>query len=133
LRKELYSTPAHDLIGMIETQEITVEELVSAILDRINAMEKDIHAYITVTASEALKKAREIDAKLKRNQPVGKLKGIPIAIKDNICTEGVRTTCGSKMLENYYPPYDATVVKRIKDADGIIVGKTNMDEFAIGV
>jgi len=95
-------------------------------------VEEKINAFITPTFKEAKEKAREIDRKVSRGENVGRLAGVSIAIKDNICTLNIRTTCASKMLENFIPPYDATVIERLKHEDAIIIGKTNMDEFAMG-
>ncbi len=95
-------------------------------------MEEKINAFITPTFKEAKEKAREIDRKVSRGENVGRLAGVSIAIKDNICTLNIRTTCASRMLENFIPPYDATVIERLKHEDAIIIGKTNMDEFAMG-
>lgn len=113
-------------------KEISAREIVESHFNRIEKMENDINAFITLTKEDALKTADRIDEKVKNGEKLGLLAGIPIALKDNISTKDIRTTCGSKMLENYIPPYEATVVERIKREDGIIVGKTNMDEFAMG-
>ena len=120
------------MVSKIKSQEITSEELVSSYVDAINEREKDVNAFLTLMCDEAIKKAKEIDEKIKNGERTGKLAGIPIAIKDNICTEGVKTTCASKMLEDFIPPYDATVIKKLIAEDAVIIGKTNMDEFAMG-
>ena len=101
-------------------------------MDNIEKEDEKIKAYITVCKEEALKKADEVQAMFDAEKEMGALAGIPIAIKDNICTKGVRTTCASKMLENFIPPYDASVMKKIEATNAIILGKTNMDEFAMG-
>ena len=111
---------------------LTVPEVVKAFLDNIEKEDEKIKAYITVCKEEALKKADEVQAMFDAEKEMGALAGIPIAIKDNICTKGVRTTCASKMLENFIPPYDASVMKKIEATNAIILGKTNMDEFAMG-
>jgi len=121
-----------ELARKIRSQEVSAEEYVSACYDRIRKVERKIHAFITLTEELALEKAREIDSKIRQNQQVGSLAGIAIAVKDNICTKGIRTTCASKMLEDFVPPYDATVVERLKAEDVIILGKSNLDEFAMG-
>ncbi|MDE1816869.1 MAG: aspartyl/glutamyl-tRNA amidotransferase subunit A, partial [Thaumarchaeota archaeon] len=101
-------------------------------IDRIKTVENKIHAYITVNDHDALNKAKLLDKKIQAKEKIGTLSGIPISIKDNICTAGLRTTCASKMLENFISPYDATVVSRLKQEDAIITGKVNLDEFAMG-
>ncbi len=101
-------------------------------LKRINAANKDLHAFLSMFTERALEKARELDKKRANNQPLGKLAGIPIAIKDNIQIKGEITTCASKFLENYRAPYDATVIRLLEEEDAILIGKTNMDEFAMG-
>ena len=101
-------------------------------MKKLKKNESIVNAFLTLTCNEALAKAKEIDEKIKNGEALGKLAGIPIAIKDNICTEGLKTTCASKMLEDFIPPYDSTVVKKLLAEDAIIIGKTNMDEFAMG-
>ncbi|MFA5794812.1 MAG: Asp-tRNA(Asn)/Glu-tRNA(Gln) amidotransferase subunit GatA [Candidatus Brocadiia bacterium] len=117
---------------LILDKKASAQEVVSELLKHIKSADHKIKAYLTLCEEQALKQAKLIDEKIAAKQPVGALAGIPIAIKDNICTEGVRTTCASKILGNFIPPYDATVIKKIKAADGIIIGKTNLDEFAMG-
>ncbi|WP_455369076.1 Asp-tRNA(Asn)/Glu-tRNA(Gln) amidotransferase subunit GatA [[Eubacterium] cellulosolvens] len=123
---------ASEVASKIRTQEITAEEYVNKCYERIKEVEDKIHAFITLTENIALEKAREIDSRIHRNEEVGQLAGVAVAVKDNICINGVRTTCASKMLENFVAPYDATVVERLKSQDAILIGKTNMDEFAMG-
>ncbi|MEM3194366.1 MAG: Asp-tRNA(Asn)/Glu-tRNA(Gln) amidotransferase subunit GatA, partial [Candidatus Bathyarchaeia archaeon] len=113
-------------------QEITAEDYIESIISRIRRLDEKINAFITPNFEEALERAREIDRRISRGEVVGRLAGVAIAIKDNICTLNLRTTCASRMLENFIPPYDATVVERLKREDAIIIGKTNMDEFAMG-
>ena len=113
-------------------KEISSTEVLDAHLDIIDKKEKDINAFITLDREGAIKEASRVDKKIKNGEELGAIAGLPIAIKDNIITKNLRTTCGSKMLENFNPPYDATVVKKIREAHGIILGKTNMDEFAMG-
>jgi len=108
------------------------EECVESVIERIHEVESKVHAYITIDEEEARRKAKQIDERIREKKPVGRLAGILVAVKDNMCTQGIRTTCSSRMLENFTPPYDATVVERVKRADGIVIGKTNMDEFAMG-
>ena len=121
-----------ETVEKIKSGEITSEALVKEYIDTIKEKEDTIGAFITLCTDEALKRARAIDEKIKKGESTGALAGIPIAIKDNICTEGVKTTCASKMLGDFVPPYDATIIKKIIAEDGIIIGKTNMDEFAMG-
>jgi aspartyl-tRNA(Asn)/glutamyl-tRNA(Gln) amidotransferase subunit A len=123
---------AHELLPMIRRKEVTVEEAVTETLHRIAAIDGTIQAYITVAGEQALGKAKEADARLAKGEPARPLEGLPVAIKDNICTKGLRTTSASRYLEDFIPPYDATVVRRLEDAGAIIVGKTNLDEFAMG-
>ncbi|RLG69164.1 Asp-tRNA(Asn)/Glu-tRNA(Gln) amidotransferase subunit GatA, partial [archaeon] len=119
----------NDIINGVED----CREIVAKIYEKIEKVEKDVRAYITLLDRDKVeKKAEEIAKRIERGEKVGKLAGIPIAVKDNISTAGMRTTCASRMLKNYTPIYDATVITRIKKEDGIIIGKTNMDEFAMG-
>lgn len=112
--------------------EISSVEIIKAHIENIEEKEKDINAFISFDKEKSLEAAKEIDRKLKNKENLGVLAGLPISVKDNIITKDFRTTCGSKMLENFLPPYDATVIEKIKKQDGIIIGKTNMDEFAMG-
>lgn len=123
---------AFEMKQMIHEKEVSSRQLIEAHFNKIDELEKSINAFITLNKEEALKAADRIDKKIKNGEKIGLLAGIPIGVKDNIMTKNLRTTCGSRMLENFIPPYDATVVERIKSADGIIIGKTNMDEFAMG-
>lgn len=107
-------------------------EITKAYLDRARKFDGSIKAFISLNEDAALRDAEAIDARMLKGEEVGLLAGIPIAIKDNICTRGMKTTCASKMLEDFVPSYDATVVKKLKEAGAIIIGKTNMDEFAMG-
>jgi aspartyl-tRNA(Asn)/glutamyl-tRNA(Gln) amidotransferase subunit A len=127
-----YSLSASEVHLKILTQEITAEECIASIYDRIAKVEDKIHAFVTTAKDLALKTAREIDRRIGKGEAVGMLAGVPIAVKDNICTKEIRTTCSSRMLENFTPPYDATVIEKIRSECAVIVGKTNMDEFAMG-
>lgn len=129
---ELYSMTAHELITKLREKELSSEEITKSYLDRIHKVEDKVKSYITISDDEAIKKAKEIDNKRMNGEELNILAGIPIAIKDNICTQGLRTTCASKMLENFIPPYDATVMNKINDANMVVLGKLNMDEFAMG-
>ena len=130
--KSICEMTAEEIGKAYREKTLTVPEVVKAFLDNIEKEDEKIKAYITVCKEEALKKADEVQAMFDAEKEMGALAGIPIAIKDNICTKGVRTTCASKMLENFIPPYDASVMKKIEEANAIILGKTNMDEFAMG-
>ena len=123
---------ATDFVSQAKAGTISVEEFVAKTIDRIKLVEEKVHAFITVDSQNALAKAKEIDKKLRTKERVGICFGMPVSIKDNICTAGMKTTCASKMLENFVAPYDATVVSRLKSEDAIIVGKVNLDEFAMG-
>ena len=130
--KSICEMTAEEIGKAYREKTLTVPEVVKAFLDNIEKEDEKIKAYITVCREEALKKADEVQAMFDAGKEMGALAGIPIAIKDNICTKGVRTTCASKMLENFIPPYDASVMKKIEATNAIILGKTNMDEFAMG-
>ena len=121
-----------ELVNKIQSKEISCEEVVSYYIKNIKEKEDDINAFLLLQEEKALKKAKELDEKIKKGEKVGKLAGIPIAIKDNLCTKGITTTCASKMLEDFLPPYDATVIKKLQQEDAILIGKTNLDEFAMG-
>ena len=121
-----------ELVKQIKSGEITSESVVKEYIESIEEKDSTINAFLLINKEEALKKAKEIDEKVIRGERLGALAGIPIAIKDNICTKGLKTTCSSKMLEDFVSPYDATVIKKLMEEDAIIIGKTNMDEFAMG-
>ncbi|OPZ74808.1 MAG: Glutamyl-tRNA(Gln) amidotransferase subunit A [Firmicutes bacterium ADurb.Bin456] len=130
---QLHTLPVRRLGELLERKEVSSEELTSAFLKRINEMEDKINAYITVAREEeALAQARSIDRKRGQGERLSPLAGIPVAISDNICTKGIKTTCASKMLEGFIPPYDASVLERLKEAGAIIAGKCNLDEFGMG-
>lgn len=129
---DMMTLTAHELIEKLGAKEISSEEVTKAYIDRIETVDQEVMAYITVASEEAVEEARDVDTRRVAGEKLGRLAGIPLAIKDNICTHGMKTTCGSRMLENFYPPYDATVIKRLKDEGAVILGKLNMDEFAMG-
>lgn len=129
---ELYARPAHALRQMLDRGEISSVELTKSLIERIEAVDGAIGSYLAIRVEEALKEAEEADRRIREQRDVGPLTGIPVSLKDNICTEGTRTTCASRMLENFVPPYDATVVARLKAQGAPILGKLNMDEFAMG-
>ncbi len=128
---KLYELTIHEACGLLKKREISSQELTSAVLDRIESVEKKVDAYITIAAETAIKQAELADKEISRGN-ISPLTGIPVAVKDLICTKGLRTTCASRMLENFTPQYDAFVIKKLKKAGAVIVGKTNMDEFAMG-
>ena len=128
---ELYKLTIHELKEKLKRREISAKELTLEFIKRIERVEKDIHSFITLTKDDALKQAEDIDNKINAGKDLPLL-GIPLAIKDLICIRGVRTTCGSKILSNYIPPYDATVIKKMRESGAIFLGKLNMDEFAMG-
>jgi aspartyl-tRNA(Asn)/glutamyl-tRNA(Gln) amidotransferase subunit A len=107
-------------------------EIAQEALDRIQALEPKLHSFLQVTTDYALKQAAQVDAKIAAGEEIGLLAGIPIGIKDNICTQGIPTTCASRILENFVPPYEATVTQKLMAAGTVMVGKTNLDEFAMG-
>ena len=129
---DITNLTVHELQEKLEKKELTSEEIVQAYIDRINAKEKDVKAFVTTLCDEALKEAKEIDEKRKNGEKLSSLAGIPIGIKDNMCTKGVKTTCSSRMLENFVAPYNATVVEKLNEENLIDLGKLNMDEFAMG-
>ncbi len=116
----------------IKNREISAKELVRMAADEIEKRDGEINSFITVDIERALVKAEEIQRKLKCGESAGLLAGLPVSVKDNICTKGMKTTCGSRMLYNFIPPYNAEVIDRLEASGAIIIGKTNMDEFAIG-
>ena len=130
--KPPYQMTARETVESIHNGDITSEEVVHSVFDRISDVEERVHAYISLEKAQALERARTIDKKLTQGKPLGKLVGLCIAVKDNICTHTFPTTCGSRMLETYTPPYNATVVDALLEQDAIIIGKSNMDEFAMG-
>jgi len=131
-RPMLHQLTIHELHEKLVKKEVSATEILQAVLRRVDEVEGRVGAYLTLTPESALSQAQAVDQALARGEPIGSLAGIPIALKDNLCTEGIRTTCSSKILENFVPPYDATVVSRLKAAGAVLLGKTNLDEFAMG-
>nr|BFD93382.1 Asp-tRNA(Asn)/Glu-tRNA(Gln) amidotransferase subunit GatA [Kitasatospora sp. Xyl93] len=129
---ELIRFTAAETAGAIAKGEVSAVEVAQAHLDRIDAVDKKVNAFLHVDTEGALAAARAVDAKRAKGEELGPLAGVPLALKDVFTTKGIPTTCGSKMLEGWIPPYDATLTSRLKGADVVILGKTNMDEFAMG-
>ena len=128
---ELYQLTIHELLDRLRVGETTSVAITASVFGRIDTVEKEVHAYITLMRETALAEAERADERIRKGE-IGALTGIPVALKDIFCTKGVRTTCGSRILENFIPPYDATVVEKLRAAGAVFTGKTNMDEFAMG-
>src|SRR5713101_90121 len=126
------SLTVHELGERFRRRELTPSEATRAYLARIDALDPQVRAFLTVTREEALRGAADADARFRAGTPRGPLDGVPIALKDVLCTRGIRSTCGSRILERFVPPYDATVVARLYGAGAVLLGKLNMDEFAMG-
>src|SRR3990172_9548657 len=129
---ELTGLTIHELQGLLRRQEVTAKQILMAFLKRIAQVEGKIQAYMAVTGLEALRMASRLDRRRHAGEDAGPLAGIPLAIKDVICTQDVPTTCSSRILDGFIPPYDATVMRRLNQAGMVLLGKTNMDEFAMG-
>jgi aspartyl-tRNA(Asn)/glutamyl-tRNA(Gln) amidotransferase subunit A len=128
----LYDLTLKEVSDKLSKKEITSVELTNEILNRVNEVEPKVDSFLTLTSELALKQAKAIDEKRAKGEKLSPLAGVPMAVKDNICTDGIKTTCASKMLESFVPPYNATVVNRLFNSGAVMVGKTNMDEFAMG-
>lgn len=128
---ELCELTIHELLDRLGAGETTSTEITESVFRRIAGVEKRVHSFITLLEESAMEAARKEDMEIRQGarKPLG---GIPLAIKDLLCTKGIRTTCGSRILENFIPPYDATVIRKLRNAGAVFVGKTNMDEFAMG-
>ncbi|MDZ8029359.1 MAG: Asp-tRNA(Asn)/Glu-tRNA(Gln) amidotransferase subunit GatA [Nostoc sp. SerVER01] len=121
-----------ELHEQLVKKERSAVEITQEALERIQALEPKLHSFLCVTAERALEQAGTVDAKIAAGEEIGLLAGIPVGIKDNMCTKGIPTTCGSRILENFVPPYESTVTQKLADAGAVMVGKTNLDEFAMG-
>jgi aspartyl-tRNA(Asn)/glutamyl-tRNA(Gln) amidotransferase subunit A len=131
-KMEIFNKSANEIKKEIINKNISCKETLDETYKKIKYENKNINAFITLTEDLAYKKAKELDEKISKGEKIGRLAGVPIAIKDNICVEGIKTTCGSKILENFIAPYNATIIEKLNQEDAIIIGKTNMDEFAMG-
>ncbi|MBU4532157.1 MAG: Asp-tRNA(Asn)/Glu-tRNA(Gln) amidotransferase subunit GatA [Eubacteriales bacterium] len=129
---ELCELTANELHRMLTGKDVRAEEICLSVFRRIDKTEDQVKAYLALHPEEALEQARAVDRKIAKGEEISPLAGIPIALKDNLCTKGHRTTCASKILYNFVPPYNATVVDKLNGQDVVIIGKTNMDEFAMG-
>jgi aspartyl-tRNA(Asn)/glutamyl-tRNA(Gln) amidotransferase subunit A len=132
LANELYQLTIHEAHELLKQRKISSTELTKSVLKRLAEVEGKVHACVTIVEDSAVQEAKKVDEYIRTSQAITPLTGIPILIKDVICTRGIRTTCSSKMLENFVPPYDATVTEKLKAQNAVILGKTNMDEFAMG-
>jgi len=130
--KSRSSVSPHHVPSRVGRGEMSAEEYIWSIFDRIERLDSKIHAYLQLDREGALAKAKELDRRAKKGERLGRLAGLGVAVKDNICVRSLQATCGSKILEGFHPPYSATVIRRIELEDGIILGKANMDEFAMG-
>ncbi len=128
----LLDLTALELGRKIQAQEVTAMEALDAVFGQIDKKEKEIHAYVTIDRENAYKQARKVQAEIENGTLTSPLAGVPVAIKDNLCTKGLLTTCSSKILGNFIPPYTAEAVQKLEQAGAVIIGKTNMDEFAMG-
>jgi aspartyl-tRNA(Asn)/glutamyl-tRNA(Gln) amidotransferase subunit A len=128
----LVEQTAAELLRSLDSRAVSSVELTKAYLDRIQSLDGRVGAFLRVSGDEAIERAKEIDSRRARGQSVGRLAGLPVAVKDIFCSQGEITTCASRMLEKFRPPYDATVIARLRAADAVLIGRTNMDEFAMG-
>lgn len=132
MENSLYHLNAEQVASGIRNRDFSTVEYISQILERIKKIDVKVNAFVTVDSERAIEKARSIDNRIQNGERIGGLGGVAIGVKDNICTKNLKTTCASRMLEEYIPPYDATVIKKLKENDAIIVGKLNLDEFGMG-
>lgn len=129
---ELHQLTIHELHHLLVEKEATSREVTEALYRRIHGVDGKIRAYLLLTEEEAFRRADQVDGKIAKGEQIGDLAGVPLGLKDILCTKGIETTCASKILKGYVPFYDATVIQRLKERDGVFLGKLNMDEFAMG-
>ena len=129
---ELYKLSGFEISQKIKNQEVSAEEYINLVFERINKVDTQVNSFISTNFDSALLKAKQIDNKIKNNEKTGRLLGIPVGIKDNISVRGLKTTCASKILQEYISPYNATVIDLLESQDALIIGKLNMDEFGMG-
>src|SRR5215471_14468683 len=129
---ELVGSSIRELRALLLSKQVSARDILSAHYKHVESVEPEVSAFITVCRELAEQQADAVDGKIARGQDPGPLAGIPVAVKDNICLAGYTTTCASKILANFVPPYEATVTTKLKAAGALIIGKTNMDEFAMG-
>ena len=129
---EIYNYYAYELNSLFKRGELCASEITKAFLERIDTVDSKLNSFISVYKDHALASAQRIDEKRSKAQPLSDLAAVPIGIKDNIAVKGMKMTCGSRMLENYISPYNASVIEKLNSADSVLIGKLNMDEFAMG-
>ncbi|HYA92324.1 MAG TPA: amidase, partial [Thermodesulfobacteriota bacterium] len=129
---ELHQLTVHQLHDLLVKKEVTSREATEAVYRRIRELEGKIKAYLLLTEEQAFRQADQVDRKIVKGEGIGDLAGIPLGLKDILCTKGIQTTCASKILGGYVPFYDATVIRKLKERDAVFLGKLNMDEFAMG-
>src|SRR5947208_14924445 len=128
----LKDNTADKLVSLYKNRDLTVTEVITGVYEEIERTDKDVRAFISTCPERAFEEARRMDARIGAGEALEPLAGVPVAIKDNMAIRDMRTTCGSRILENYVPPYTATAVERLRSAGAIVVGKANLDEFAMG-
>jgi len=129
---DFHSLTIHQLHDLLVKKEVTSREVTEALYRRIHRVDGKIRAYLLLTEEEAFRQADQVDRKIGKGEQIGDLAGVPLGLKDILCTKGFETTCGSKILKGYVPFYDATVIQRLRERDAVFLGKLNMDEFAMG-
>ncbi|MCA9070083.1 MAG: Asp-tRNA(Asn)/Glu-tRNA(Gln) amidotransferase GatCAB subunit A, partial [Planctomycetaceae bacterium] len=126
------AAPTADLLDRLNRRELSAVEVTQAFLEQIEKVDGTVGAFLALDPESALTQAKQVDQKREQGAPLGPLAGLPVGIKDAICTKGQATTCASRMLESFVPPYDAHVIEKLRAADAVLLGKLNMDEFAMG-